>query len=82
MMRRLLALSVAGVLGSLGAAGIANSVAMTSAAPQRRGDHHVPTARYSGYSFTYPSGPGWTVAQAKRRATKRRNQINAKRRKS
>lgn len=74
-------LSALSAIAALSASAFAQA-AQVQAIPSRMAERHVPTRRYYGTTFTYPSGPGWTVAHAKRMAQKRRNQINAKRRKS
>lgn len=74
VIRRPLALMAAAMLGALAGSAIPITARQEAPRPQ-----HIPTRRYYGYSFGYPNGPGWTVAQVKRMAKKRRNQLKHRR---
>lgn len=67
---RILGLAMAGLAGSM-TLPITRAEALTIA--PRRAPQTIPTRRYYGISFSYPNGPGWTVAQVKRMAKKAKN---------
>jgi len=75
MMRKSIGLAVAAMMASVGMAmpvqqGVLQErVTVTSTVRQRKG-----TGFASVSYWNYSSGPGWTVAQVKRMAKKRRNQ--------
>lgn len=77
MMKRMLALAIAGLAASANA--LAGNQLPAVKVQEPRPLRAIHTARYNQYSWSYRRGPGWTVAQVKRMAKKRRNQIKNRR---
>lgn len=77
VIRRPLALMAAAAM--LGAGAFAGSAFPVTARQEAPRPQHIPTRRYYGYSFGYPNGQGWTVAQVKGMAKKRRNKLRHRR---
>lgn len=64
-----------------GLTAVGHSMPAVTIAPQpsARRRMEIPTESGYGYGWNYRRGPGWTVAQVKRMAKKRRNQIRNRR---